>query len=166
MQPANHTAPTHAKSVPPKKLRLLLVEDDLDLAEVLTDVIEWHNYKVVTAHHGVDGLKAVMAEDFDAIICDLIMSPMSGDMFFVGVGKLKPWLLQRFVFITGAADSPEVARFLWSTRQPYLCKPLETDLLMNAVDYVIHSQPPKAPGNPVAGAQAPVAKAPSPASHL
>lgn len=84
--------------------------------------LEGNDYSVATAHRAVDGLRQVMERDFDAIVCDMMMPRMPGDMFFLAVSKVKPHMCRRFVFITGRRGEPGVAAFLATTPQPVLAK--------------------------------------------
>lgn len=121
--------------------QLLVVEDDVDIAEVIRDWFELQGVRVITAHRGAEALKHVLCIDFDAIICDMIMPQMPGDMFYVAVGKVKPHLANRFVFITGYRDRPDVAHFLWQYCGPTLDKPLSMVELSQAVESVASPLP-------------------------
>src|SRR5579885_1004854 len=97
----NHDASLDIKSI-------LLLDDDVDLADTLKDLLESRNFLVTTARNGVEGLREVMELDFDVIMCDLMMPTMPGDMFYTAVQKAKPHLSERFIFITGHSDKPGV----------------------------------------------------------
>ena len=59
--------------------------------------------------HGADGtqaLKLVLNSDVDAILCDLQMPELTGDLFYIEVGRARPHLLKRFIFITGMPTIP------------------------------------------------------------
>ena len=79
---------------------VLLLEDEVQFAQLLKDYIESYNYSVTVAPDGVQGMKRVMEKDFDVIICDLLMPHLPGDMFYVGVERVKPHLARRFIFIS------------------------------------------------------------------
>lgn len=118
-------------------LRLLVVEDDVDIAEVISAWFEIMGVFVVVAHRGAEALKHVMNAEFDAIVCDMLMPQMRGDMFYIAVGRLKPHLSDRFIFITGYRDNPDVAKFLWQYCGPTLDKPLSLEELSRAVETVV-----------------------------
>lgn len=116
--------------------RILIVEDDTGVTEAISGWFETEGVLVTVAHRGVEGLRHVMRTDFDAIICDMIMPQMCGDVFYLAVGRAKPHLSERFVFITGDRDRPDVAKFLWEYCGPTLAKPLSLAELTKAVESV------------------------------
>ena len=87
---------------------ILLVDDDVELANTLKALLESRNFVVTTVGDGVHALREVMAFDFDVIVCDLLMPNMPGDMFYLAVQKTKPELCRRFLFVTGHGDDPKV----------------------------------------------------------
>jgi DNA-binding response OmpR family regulator len=117
--------------------RVLLLDDDLDLCDVLKTILEWHRYEVTVVHRGVEGVREIMARDYDAIVCDIMMPKMPGDMFYVAVQQLKPHLCRRFIFITGHQDNPKVDAFLKISAGLVLCKPLATDELIVSIGRII-----------------------------
>jgi two-component system cell cycle sensor histidine kinase/response regulator CckA len=121
--------------------RVLLLEDDVDLCQALKDWLEMNECRVTIVHRGVEGVTEVLKSDFDAIVCDMVMPLMPGDMFYLAVSKAKPHLCSRFVFITGHRDRPDIAKFLWEFHGPTLNKPLDLEELLGAVRKVFDKSP-------------------------
>ena len=61
--------------MPPK---ILVVDDDPDILEAISMILESQGYKVVTARDGVEGLANLKAEKPDLLILDLLMPKMDG----------------------------------------------------------------------------------------
>ncbi len=61
-----------------ERLRVLLVEDDHDLAEVTQAALEFEGLEVAVAHDGREGLEAADRVQPDVIITDLIMPVLDG----------------------------------------------------------------------------------------
>jgi CheY-like chemotaxis protein len=116
---------------------ILLVDDDVALAESLRELLEAHNFVVTMARNGTEGIKEVMALDFDAIVCDMLMPGMAGDMFFLAVQRTKPALCKRFVFITGHGGEPKVDAFIRSVDGLVLFKPVRIDDLVRMIGLAI-----------------------------
>lgn len=116
---------------------VLLLDNDVDLADTLKQLLETRNYVVTTVSNGVEGLREVMELDFDIIICDLMMPQMPGDMFYLAVQRTKPHLCSRFIFITGHSGNPRVDRFLDKTEGYALMKPIMMDDLIKTIGIVL-----------------------------
>jgi len=116
---------------------VLLVDDDVVLANTLKQLLESHNFIVTTSANGADALREVMVVDYDVIICDMLMPKMAGDMFYLAVQKLKPQLTSRFLFVTGHADHPKVDSFLKSIDAQVIFKPVLTDELVRMISLIL-----------------------------
>ena len=58
--------------------RILIVDDDADIREMLTDRLEAGGFEVVTASDGAKGLQRIRREDLDLVLLDLQMPVMDG----------------------------------------------------------------------------------------
>lgn len=59
-------------------MRLLVAEDELDLAEVLAAFLEKDPFIVDTVHDGVDALDHASTGGYDALILDIMMPKLDG----------------------------------------------------------------------------------------
>ena len=117
---------------------ILVIDDDIELADTLKALLENHNFVVTTATNGVEGLREVMDMDFDVIICDMVMPSLPGDMFYLAVKKTKPHLCSRFLFITGHSGNPRVDAFLKQTNGLVLIKPVLTEELVPMITEILN----------------------------
>jgi DNA-binding response OmpR family regulator len=62
----------------PSKPRLLVVDDDRKLAGLIRDYLTPMGYEVELRHNGPDGLAEALAEDYMAVILDVMMPGMDG----------------------------------------------------------------------------------------
>lgn len=113
---------------------ILVVEDDSELAGMLDYFLRSRGYRVTSVSNGVDGLRAVMAEDYDAVLCDMVMPQMPGDMFFMAVRRVRPQLCERFIFVTAHQERPRVKEFLNQVREMVLRKPFNLEDLAVLLD--------------------------------
>jgi DNA-binding response OmpR family regulator len=125
--------PNH-QLIPPK--RLLVLEDDPAFQSVVKDFLESYGYQVVAVENGADGVREVMASDFDVIICDMMMPKVPGDMFYVAVERMRPYLCNRFIFITGARGNQKVMDFIKQVKGSVLLKPFRMEELLELISYV------------------------------
>jgi len=58
--------------------KILVIDDDADIREAMTLVLESKGYQVVTAQDGIEGLASLKAENPDLMILDLLMPKMDG----------------------------------------------------------------------------------------
>ena len=96
-----------------------------------------HSFQVTCVPSGVEGLRQIMARDFDVILCDMVMPHVPGDMFYLAVERTKPALCKRFVFMTGYRADPKIDSFLRKTGGYVLWKPFETLQLSNAINVIL-----------------------------
>ena len=62
----------------PSPLKILVVEDDPDLSEILKQTLQEAGYEVVLARDGKMGMKSLRKESFDLVITDVFMEVMDG----------------------------------------------------------------------------------------
>lgn len=116
---------------------VLILEDDLAFAEMLQVYLESNGFKVTSATDGVGGLRQVMANDFDIILCDLVMPNLPGDMFYLAVERTKKHLCGRFVFMTGHSTDPKWNGFLSKVDSPVVGKPFALADLLSTIQTVL-----------------------------
>jgi DNA-binding response OmpR family regulator len=107
--------------------KILLVDDDPDILDAVSMILESQGYQVVTAHDGIEALANLKAEKPDAMILDLLMPKMDG--FAVCKELQDPrWSKYRNMPILIMSSVREEA-----SRRRY---ELETGLELNVADYV------------------------------
>lgn len=112
---------------------ILLVDDDRQLAVALQWILADQSFLVDVAYDGEEALLKVKANQYDAIVCDLMMPRLRGDEFYEKARELHPSLADRFIFITGYAADPKINLFLTKTDAKYLIKPF---LVQNLIDCI------------------------------
>jgi DNA-binding response OmpR family regulator len=129
-----------------EKKRVLLLEDSDDFANMIKIFLESSDFEVIRVNNGAEGLKALLAKDFDIILCDMVMPTLPGDMFFLAIEKTKSHLCKRFIFMTGHRADPKWDAFARTVHCIMLWKPFPMSDLIAAIDTVLKkSQAEKAP---------------------
>ncbi len=122
----------------PKKI--LAVDDDPDILEALTMMLESQGYQVVTATDGVEGLANLKAEMPDLMILDLLMPKMDG--FAVCKELQDPrWAKYRkipILILTSVREEASRRRYELETGleldvDDYVEKPFSPDILLERV---------------------------------
>ena len=67
--------------------RILVVEDDLNINNMLREALEEVGYEVVQAYSGTEAMLNVSMTEFDLILLDLMLPGMSGEMFLKSFRK-------------------------------------------------------------------------------
>ena len=111
-------------------LRVLVVDDEPEIAELLSELLEAAGYAVVTAASGAQALRQLRASPFDAIVSDLHMPDLDGSALWREVAAIAPPLARRMLFVTGDTLGAGARKVLAETGCPSLDKPFRrADLL-------------------------------------
>ena len=129
-----------AQNSPVNNKHVLVVDDDIELALTYQALLQMHGYRASTAADGVQALKLVLNSDVDAILCDLNMPELSGDLFYLETSGARPHLAKRFIFVTGNANDPLYENFLKKVKPPVLAKPVSFDCLLGKLKAVLGSE--------------------------
>ncbi len=116
---------------------VLLLDDESDLSEVLKAYLEEHGFRVTCVKNGVEGLKKIIEQDFDIILCDMMMPQLPGDMFYIAVERVKPQLSKRFVFMTGHKNDKKIDEFIRRVKGLMLFKPFQPHELIEMINVVL-----------------------------
>jgi len=116
---------------------ILLVDDDAQLAEALQWILADAAFLVDVAHNGEEALPKIKEHQYDAIVCDVMMPKLRGDELFQRAIELRPYLSDRFIFITGFAADPKINLFLCKTGSKYLMKPFPVQTLIDCVKQLL-----------------------------
>jgi CheY-like chemotaxis protein len=113
------------------QLHILLIDDDEMVAVSTKRVLRAH--RVETVSDGARGIELALAEDFDLILCDLMMPGKNGMEVYRALCRARPELVDRFVFMTGGANDADAAAFLEQYPGARLDKPFGTKQLRELV---------------------------------
>jgi CheY-like chemotaxis protein len=116
--------------------KILVLEDDAAFREIMHCYFTEQGLSVVTVQNGVEGVHEVLAGDFDAILCDMQMPTLPGDMFYRAVERMRPHLCERFIFMTGYRGNHKVNEFITSVNGMVLIKPFHMDDLQEMLAFV------------------------------
>ena len=113
--------------------KILVVDDDPDIREALTVILESQGYQVVTAQDGSEGLAALKEEKPNLMILDLLMPEMDGwDTVreIVDQGFLDGIII---CMLTGKEVPDQKMDKLKEYVLDYITKPLQRDTLVSIV---------------------------------
>ncbi|HEY1290890.1 MAG TPA: response regulator [Burkholderiales bacterium] len=112
-------------------LRILVVDDDRNMRELLSLHLKHAGYEIQTAEDGIAAGYAVLYQQPDLIICDVIMPHMNG-LEFVAALRADP-VQQNIpvIFLTTAAEAEARGRELGAVG--FLRKPVRADALLSFI---------------------------------
>jgi len=137
------TAPPRAEAIaPPREVRkvsqrVLLLDDQPDLREVIEDYLTSHSFQITAVNNGAEGLRETIKNPFDLILCDMMMPQLNGEMFYWALTRMRPAAAQRFIFLTGHRNDPISQSFFQRVNAVVLYKPFKLDALLGTIRDVL-----------------------------
>lgn len=118
-------------------IRILVVDDEDDIRDVLRITLEGEGYEVSEATNGEEGLKAILAHAPDLVLLDYKMPRMTG---LEVCAKIKKDLLLRHlpvIMVTGKGEIHDKIDGIDSGADDYIVKPFEPKELLARIRMVI-----------------------------
>lgn len=110
------------------KQRVLIVDDDVDHAESLADVLEMRGHPVELAHSGEEAVRCFHTGEFDLVLLDVKLPGMNGVETFFELKKIRP--AARVMMMTGFSLEQLITQAIENGALGVLYKPFAaTDLL-------------------------------------
>ncbi len=113
--------------------RILVVDDEPEVADVLAEMLAADGHEVETAANGALALDRLRERACDLIVSDLRMPELDGPGLYRELERRHPELCGRVIFLTGDTLSPEITGFLERIGAPSLGKPFTLDEVRRVV---------------------------------
>ena len=110
--------------------RILIIEDDHEIAEIERDYLELDGMEVETAYDGLSGLDTALSGVYDLILLDLMLPGMDG---FSICKRLREKLDVPILMVTARADDVDKIRGLGFGADDYIEKPFSPSVLVARV---------------------------------
>ena len=117
--------------------RVLVVEDEPTVAQLIADVLGDEGFRVETVLSGREARRRAAMEDFDLIVCDMKMPDFDGARFYEWLARGKNPRHHKFLFVTGDVLAFHTREFLERTGTPYVAKPFRMEELTMKVNQVL-----------------------------
>jgi len=114
--------------------RILVVEDEPSVAQLIADVLREEGHQVETVLDSQEGLTRLSRNWYDLVICDLRMPRLDGPAFYDALVRAGSSEQNRIIFVTGDILAPRTLEFLETNGLPYLAKPFLVEELKLAVN--------------------------------
>jgi DNA-binding response OmpR family regulator len=125
-------------------VKILVVDDDPDIREVLEALLEGEGFEVVTANNGEEGLEAIKKEDPDMMILDLLMPVMDGFAVCKQLQdpRMSKWNGMPVLILTSVREEVSQRRYELETGlsldvDDYVEKPIDPDVVLDRVQKIL-----------------------------
>ena len=113
--------------------KVLVVDDDEDIVNIVSALLQSEGYHTITAQNGKDALHKASTEKPDLIIADIMMPEMDGWEFCWHVREDKSLGETPFIFLTARADVMDQIRGSEIGADDYIIKPFRKQELLKRV---------------------------------
>lgn len=113
--------------------KILLVEDDQLLLEVMRSILEVEGYDLMPASNGKQALDLFIDTKPDLVVSDIMMPEMDGYELLESVRALPSGVTVPFLFLSARTERNDVSRARSLGVDDYLFKPFDAPELVNAV---------------------------------
>ena len=125
----------------PNEYELLLVEDDVNFGEVLKSYLEMHDFNVILAKDGQEGLHMFHRDKYDLCILDVMMPKMDGFALAKSIKEKDPEM--PIIFLTAKSFKEDVLEGFKTGADDYLTKPFNSEELLARIKAILKRSKPK-----------------------
>ena len=112
-------------------MKILVVEDEVQLADALSEILRRNMYSVDTVYNGIDGLDNGLTDVYDCIILDIMMPGMNGIEVLKNLRREK--ISTPVIMLTAKSEIDDKINGLDCGADDYLTKPFITGELLARV---------------------------------
>ena len=110
--------------------KILIIEDDISIAELERDYLELNDFKCTIAEQGMEGLEKALNEDFELIIIDIMLPGMDG---FEVLSKLREKKQTPVIMLSARNGDIDKIKGLGLGADDYMTKPFSPNELVARV---------------------------------
>ena len=114
--------------------KILLVDDDLELTQLLTEILTLEGFQVTVAEDGEEGLARLGEQPFDLVLLDVMMPRLNG---FAMLTRLRKTHDTPVLMLTARGDSQDRVNGLEAGADDYLAKPFDDRELLARVRAIL-----------------------------
>ena len=118
-----------------KKIKILIVEDEVAIREGLIDVFVYHGYDVDSSGHGTEGLEKALTGQYDLILLDVMLPGLNG---FEICNQIREHDRdQAIIMLTAKSSDEDIIEGLSLGADDYVAKPFSIAQLVLRVQAVL-----------------------------
>ena len=112
---------------------VLIIEDNVDMADTLRELLERRNHEVVVAHNGAEGVEMARELHPRVIVCDIGLPGMSGYDVCRTLRSDDAFQKTYLIALTGYAEPDDAERAQAAGFDTHLTKPVNPDVVVQMV---------------------------------
>nr|HPI45957.1 response regulator [Tenuifilaceae bacterium] len=116
-----------------KQNTVLLVEDDIDLRETISEYLNGVGFEVILAENGSLGIQKAIQHRPDVIVCDISMPGITGYEVFNMLHQINTTSVIPFIFLSAKASKEDILLGLHLGADDYIPKPFEFGELVKVI---------------------------------
>src|SRR6478672_143567 len=113
---------------------ILVIDDNTDIRENTSEILELAGYKTFTAENGKRGVEIAIKEKPSVIVCDIMMPELDGYGVLHLLRKNADTQNIPFIFLTAKTERSDFRKGMEMGADDYITKPFEDIELLNAVE--------------------------------
>ncbi len=114
--------------------KVLIIEDNHDLADNIYLMLKERGYKPVVAYNGSSALKIFQQELPEIILCDIMLPDISGYKILNEIKKIENAKLPIFIFLTAKSQRDEIRKGMELGADDYITKPFTYEELIKSIN--------------------------------
>lgn len=115
------------------KKKILVIEDDFDVSENISELLTEEGYDVIKADNGIDGLTLIKVDQPDLIICDIAIPGLNGLDLLRNIHDEKINRVKPFIFLSAKSTKEDIRIGMNLGADDYLTKPYTRKEILDAV---------------------------------
>ncbi len=117
-----------------KKAKILVVDDEPDVLQLIKSRLELNRYEVVTASNGDEGIERAAAEQPDVILLDVLMPEKNGYATCRELRDRPDTSGIPVIFLTAKGRKEDMVEGTWAGAVGYIVKPYDPKQLLETIE--------------------------------
>lgn len=117
--------------------KVLVVDDDKEIMEYLKNILLRHDYEVISAFDGEEGLRKVKEENPDVVLLDLIMPKLNGFEVLQEIKQKYKDKWRPVIIISAKTELDSVKQCYNMEADHYLTKPCKPESILRGIQTMI-----------------------------
>lgn len=122
-----------------KQYRLLIVDDEVDLRNLLSEILRTEGYDIVTAPDGADAIRLLDREQFDATLLDIFMPRLNGISVLKYINENHP--ATKTIIVTGHPTLENALEAKRNGAVDFISKPYKLETILSTLERVLNIPP-------------------------